>query len=51
MKPTFHHLLQCDLEIHCHLCDIALKKVKAEAILCVLCAPVNIFGTHLGQNL
>jgi hypothetical protein len=27
------------------------RKVKAEAILCILYAPVNIFGTHLGQNL
>jgi hypothetical protein len=27
------------------------KKFKAEAILCVLCAPVSIFGTHLAQNL
>jgi hypothetical protein len=27
------------------------EKVKAEAILCVLCAPVSIFGTHLAQNL
>jgi hypothetical protein len=27
------------------------KKIKAEAILCVLCAAVNIFGTHLVQNL
>jgi hypothetical protein len=27
------------------------KKVKAEAILCVLCAPVSFFGTHLAQNL
>jgi hypothetical protein len=27
------------------------KKVKAEVILCVLCTPVSIFGTHLAQNL
>jgi hypothetical protein len=26
-------------------------KVKAEAILCVLWAPVRIFGTHLVENL
>jgi hypothetical protein len=27
------------------------KQVKAETILCVLCAIVSIFGTHLAQNL
>jgi hypothetical protein len=44
----FHHLLllQCDCEINRHLCGITLK-VKAEAILCVLCAPMSIFRTHL----
>jgi hypothetical protein len=26
-------------------------QVKTEAILCVLCAPVGIFGTSLAQNL
>jgi hypothetical protein len=26
-------------------------KVKSEVILCFLCAPVSIFGTHLAQNL
>jgi hypothetical protein len=53
MKSRFHYLLlvRCDWEIHCHLCGIALRKVKAEAILCVLCAPVSIFGTHVAQNL
>jgi hypothetical protein len=30
---------------------ITLKKVKAETILCILCAPVSIFETHLAQNL
>jgi hypothetical protein len=23
------------------------KKVKPEAILCILCTPISIFGTHL----
>jgi hypothetical protein len=27
------------------------KKVRAEAILCILRAPMSIFGTHLAQNL
>jgi hypothetical protein len=30
---------------------VAILKVKAEAILCVLCAPVSIFGTYIAQNL
>jgi hypothetical protein len=32
MKPRFHHLLlvQCDWEIHGHLCGIALKKPKPQ---------------------
>jgi hypothetical protein len=53
MKPMIDHLLlvRCDWEIHRHLCGMALKKVKAEAILCVLCVPVSIFGTHLARNL
>jgi hypothetical protein len=54
MKPRFHHLslIQCDCKIHRHLCGIALKKsIKAEAILCILCAPMSIFGTRLVQNL
>jgi hypothetical protein len=54
MKPRFYHLLlvQCDWEIHYHVCGIALNKcTKAEVILCVLCAPVSIFWTHLAQNL
>jgi hypothetical protein len=50
---TFHHLLliRCDWEIIRQFCGITLKKVKAEAILCVLCAPVSIFWTLLVQNL
>jgi hypothetical protein len=54
MKPRFRHLLlvSCDWEIHRHFCGIALKEsAKAEAILCVLCAPVSIFGTYLALNL
>jgi hypothetical protein len=54
MKPRFHHLLlvRCDWGNNRHLCGITLKKkVKAEAILCVLCAPVSIFGTRVTQNL
>jgi hypothetical protein len=51
MKPRLQHLLRCDLEIHRHLCGVALKKVKDEAIICVLCASVSISGTHLTQNL
>jgi hypothetical protein len=52
MKATFHHMLLvwCDSEIHHHLCGTALK-VKAEANLCILCAPVSIFWTHPVQNL
>jgi hypothetical protein len=49
-KLKFHHLLlvRCDWEIHHRLCGIALKsQTRIEAIFCVLCAPVNIFGTHL----
>jgi hypothetical protein len=41
MKPRFHHLclMQCDWEIHRHLCGIALKRSKPkEAILCILWA-------------
>jgi hypothetical protein len=30
---------------------IALKRLKAKAILYVLCAPMSIFRTHLAQNL
>jgi hypothetical protein len=46
-----HHLLliQCDWEIHCHLCGISLK-VKTKAILCISCAPMSIFGAHLSKN-
>jgi hypothetical protein len=53
MKPRFDHLFlaQCNFEICCHLCGITVKKVKAIAILCFLCTPVSIFGTHLAQNL
>jgi hypothetical protein len=53
IKPRFHHLLLvwCDWEICGQFCGIALKKVKVEDILCVLCAPVNIIGTHFRQNL
>jgi hypothetical protein len=29
----------------------AYFKMKAEAILCILCSSVSIFGTHLAQNL
>jgi hypothetical protein len=51
MKPRFNHLLfvRYDWEIKSHLCGLA-QKVKTEAILCVLCAPVSIFETHLAQN-
>jgi hypothetical protein len=52
MKPTFHYLLlvRWDWKIHHHLCGITLK-VKAEAILCVLCAPtsISVFGAHLAK--
>jgi hypothetical protein len=30
---------------------VSLKEVKAEAILCVLCAPVKIFRTNFAYNL
>jgi hypothetical protein len=30
---------------------VLLKKVKAEAILCVLCVPMSIFRTHVALNL
>jgi hypothetical protein len=41
----------CDLEIHHHLCGIALKKSQGEAILCIFCAATSIFGNHLVQYL
>jgi hypothetical protein len=51
MKLKFHHLLWYDWEI-CHLCGYRSKmSTKAEAILCILCVPVNIFETHIAQNL
>jgi hypothetical protein len=52
MKPKFHLLLpiQCDRESHHNLSGTS-KKVTAEDLTCVLYAPMNIFGTHLVQNL
>jgi hypothetical protein len=39
MKPGFHHLLQCDWEIHCHLSSIVLKGSQAK--------PFSAFCAHL----
>jgi hypothetical protein len=48
MRSRFHRLLWCDIEIHCHLQGVTLKKSKPkEAVLCILWGPVNIFGSHL----
>jgi hypothetical protein len=52
LKPRFRHplLVRCDWESYRHLCGIILDKIKAEATLCVLCAPVSIFGNFLRKN-
>jgi hypothetical protein len=48
-----HHLsrVRCDWEIRRHFCGTALKKVKAEAIFCVLCSLLEHFRNQFGQNL
>jgi hypothetical protein len=52
MKPRFHRLLLvwCEWEIPPSLW-YHYKKAKAEAILCVWCAAMNIFGSNFAQNL
>jgi hypothetical protein len=44
--------MKCTRRFHHHICSIALKlSTKAKAIVCVFCATMSIFGTHLAQNL
>jgi hypothetical protein len=49
-EPRFHHLLQV-IEKFVAMFVVLLQNISAEAILCILCAPVNIFGTQLTQNM
>jgi hypothetical protein len=53
-ETSFHHpsFVRCDWEIRRHIRGTALKKkVKAEAIFCVLCAPLEHFWNQFGQSL
>jgi hypothetical protein len=54
MKPRFHHLLLTHtmwLSNSSPSSWYRSKKVKAKAILCILCTPMSISEIHLSQNL
>jgi hypothetical protein len=37
LKFGFHHLLQCDWQIHCHVCGIDLKRQSQSHSLHFIC--------------